>query len=130
MAHEEQEICLQQGVDGWNAWRAEHPSVTPDLSGARLRGLDLSDADLAGANLSGADLRGTVLRSADLSGANLDGANMFKAVIDDADLAGANLLQAQFLNCAQLESGRHWESAYREEILGCGAAIPSRQPPA
>jgi hypothetical protein len=49
---------------------------------------------------------------------------MFKAVLDDADLAGAFLYGAQFLNCAQLVVTRNWQSAFRDEALGCGASIP------
>jgi hypothetical protein len=60
----------------------------------------------------------------DPSGAHLDGANFFKAVLDGADLAGAFLNGAQFLNCAQLLITRNWQSAFRDETLGCGASIP------
>jgi uncharacterized protein YjbI with pentapeptide repeats len=68
------------------------------------------------------------LNGAKLSGANLDGANLFKAMLDNADLAGAFLYGAQFLNCAQLVVTRNWESAFRDETLACGAAIPDRRP--
>ena len=75
-----------------------------------------------------ADLRGTTLSRANLSGAHLDGANFFKAVLDGAVLAGAFLNGAQFLNCAQLVVARNWQSAFRDETLGCGATIPDRKP--
>jgi uncharacterized protein YjbI with pentapeptide repeats len=68
------------------------------------------------------------LSGANLSGAHLDGANFFKAMVDGADLAGAFLNGAQFLNCAQLVVVRNWQSAFREETLGCGASIPDRKP--
>jgi uncharacterized protein YjbI with pentapeptide repeats len=57
-----------------------------------------------------------------------DGANFFKAVLDDADIAGATLNGAQFLNCAQLIVTRNWQSAFRDDALACGAAIPNRKP--
>ena len=57
-----------------------------DLSGADLRYINLSDADLSGANLRGADLRYVNLSDADLSGADLRYINL-----SDADLSGANL---------------------------------------
>jgi len=98
----------------------------PDLSQAALRGLDLTGFDLSRTDLRGADLRGTTLCDAKLSGAHLEGANFFKAVLDGADLAGAYLDGAQFLNCAQLMVTRNWQSAFRDEALGCGAAIPDR----
>src|SRR5215468_2322090 len=111
----------------WNAWRAEHDEV-PDLSQAALRGLDLTGFDLSRADLRGADLRGTKLCDADLSGTHLEGANFFKAVLDGADLAAAYLDGTQFLNCAQLIVARYWQSAFRDEALACGAAIPDRVP--
>jgi uncharacterized protein YjbI with pentapeptide repeats len=98
-------------------------------SRAALRGLDLTGFDLSRADLRATDLRGTRFCGADLSGARLEGVNFFKAVLDDADLAGAFLTGAQFLNCAQLIVTRNWQSAFRDETLGCGASIPDRKPP-
>ena len=96
---------LKQGIQAWNAWRAEQTQVSVDLTGGALRG----------ANLSGANL----------NGAHLEGANFFKVIIDDADLKEANLRGVQFLQCPQLQSARNWQSSYRDEDLACGAAIPS-----
>ena len=96
----------------------------PDLSRADLRGLDLSGFNLSRADLQGANLRGTNLSRANLAGANLQEANLFKAVLDGADLTGAFLQGAQFLNCAQLVLAHNWQSAFRDDALGCGAAIP------
>src|SRR5215469_14876662 len=114
---------LRRGAATWNAWRAEQ-RITPDLSGAGLRGLDLSGFNLSHADLRRADLRGTNFSQANLLGAHLEGANLFKAVLDDADLAGAFLYQAQFLNCAQLVVTRNWQSAFRDDVVACGASIP------
>ena len=125
MPKDEHVAMLGRGPAVWNAWRAEHEEV-PDLSRAALRGLDLTGSDLSRADLRGADLRGTKLCDADLSGARLEGANFFKAALDGADLAGAYLDEAQFLNCAQLIVTRNWQSAFRDETLACGAAVPDR----
>ncbi|MGH7015113.1 MAG: pentapeptide repeat-containing protein [Stellaceae bacterium] len=127
MAWDEHVVLLRRGATEWNRWRTEQP-VAPDLSGAQLRGLDLSGFDLSLTDLRGADLRGTKFCDADLSGAQLDGANFFKAVLDGANLAGVSLSAAQFLNCAQLVVSRNWQSAFRDDALGCGAAIPDRTP--
>jgi uncharacterized protein YjbI with pentapeptide repeats len=126
MANDEHVAMLGRDAAGWNEWRAKSHE-TPDLSGAGLRGLDLSGFELSGADLRGADLRGTNLGRANLSGAHLEGANFFKAVLDGANLAGAFLNAAQFLNCAQLVATRNWQSAFRDDELACGAAIPGRQ---
>ena len=127
MPKDEHIAVLGRGAAAWNAWRAEHDEA-PDLSRAALRGLDLTGFDLSLADLRGADLRGTNLCDADLSGAHLEGANVFKAALDRADLAEAYLDGAQFLNCAQLIVTRNWQSAFRDETLACGAAIPDRKP--
>ena len=126
MPKNEHVALLGCGVAAWNAWRAEHTAV-PDLSRAALRGLDLSGFDLSQVELRSADLRGTQFCDADLSGADLEGANLFKAALDGADLAGARLYGALFLNCAQLIVARNWQSAFRDEALTCGAAIPDRK---
>ena len=68
------------------------------------------------------------LERTNLSGAHLDGTNFFKAVLDRADLSGAFLNGAQFLNCAQLIVAQNWQSAFRDDALACGAAIPNRKP--
>ncbi|MCZ6529883.1 MAG: pentapeptide repeat-containing protein, partial [Chloroflexi bacterium] len=51
MANQEHLDILKQGVEVWNAWRAENEEVQVDL-----RKADLRKADLTGANLYGADL--------------------------------------------------------------------------
>ena len=128
MADDELLAALQRGAAAWNTRREEHDEA-PDLSGAGLRGLDLSGFDLSRADLRGADLRGTNLSNAKLVGAHLEEAKLFKAVLDGADLAAAFLHRAQFLNCAQLAVTRNWQSAFRDDELGCGAPIPAEKPP-
>ena len=127
MPKDEHIAVLGRGAAVWNEWRAKHNEL-PELSRAGLRGLDLSRFDLSRANLRGADLRGTKLCAADLSDAHLEGANFFKAVLDGANLAGTFLDGVQFLNCAQLIVTRNWQSAFRDETLGCGAPVPDRIP--
>ena len=126
MANNEQMDLLKRGTQAWNAWRVEQTEATVDLSGGALRGLDLEGADLSGADLKDADLRGANLSGANLTAAHLEGANLFKAIIDGADLDEADLRGVRFLQCPQLESAHNWQSAYRDEDLACGAAIPSR----
>jgi uncharacterized protein YjbI with pentapeptide repeats len=123
MPNNDNVALLSRGAATWNAWRAESDEV-PDLSRAGLRGLDLSGFDLSRVDLRGADLRGTNLSGANLSDAHLEGANLFKAVLDDTDLIGAFLYEVQFLNCAQLVVARNWQSAFRDDVLACGATIP------
>jgi uncharacterized protein YjbI with pentapeptide repeats len=63
MANPEHLKLLQQGADGWNAWRAKESWAHEDLSDADLKG-----ANLQGANLEGATLKGANLLRADLRG--------------------------------------------------------------
>jgi len=126
MANNEQTDLLKRGTQAWNAWRAEQTEASVDLSGGALRGLDLEGVDLSGADLKDADLRGANLSGANLTAAQLEGTNLFKAIINGADLKEADLRGVQFLQCPQLKSAHNWQSAYRDEDLACGAAIPSR----
>ena len=47
MANAKQIERLEQGAEGWNKWRAEHPDVRIDLSGAKLSQANLSWFDLS-----------------------------------------------------------------------------------
>jgi uncharacterized protein YjbI with pentapeptide repeats len=110
MANPDHLKMLRQGVDAWNAWRKEEPFITPDLSGANLRGTNHSEAFLAwvnfsGANLSGADLGGVVLWGAKLIGANLIGAKLSGANLSAADLSLAKLIGAK-LSGANLSAAK------------------------
>jgi hypothetical protein len=75
---------LRKGIKTWNAWRADNPSILPDLRGSDLIGANLSDADLRGTNLSRANLCESDLSEADLSIADLR----------ESDLSGVNLIRA------------------------------------
>jgi hypothetical protein len=97
-------MLLEEGVECWNQWRAEHPN-TPcslagcDLTGAYCFGADFSGVDLDGVNLQracliGADLRWANLRGADLRGAYMDEVNLYGANLNDAQLTGASLDRA------------------------------------
>ena len=69
---------------------------------ARLK-INLSNADLRGANLIFADLRGADLRGADLGAANLSSADLRSAKLISADLREAKLISAD-LRGADLRS--------------------------
>jgi Pentapeptide repeats (8 copies) len=70
MANPEHVKLVQQ--KDWNNWRADHPDVIPNLSGADLSRYDLPNrANRYGARLS--DLYDANLTGADLRQANLNG---------------------------------------------------------
>jgi uncharacterized protein YjbI with pentapeptide repeats len=84
---------LQEGrVDEFNERRGRRARLelfAADLSGAKLRGVDLSGAVLDKADLSGADLSDAVLAKASLLGADLS----------ETVLTGAMAMQARFREC-------------------------------
>lgn len=119
MANDEHVELLRQGAAAWNAWRAEHPDVIPDvegesflyedLSGADLRGMSchhqvfsgatlvearFGDAYLGHADLSDSDIRGASFKGADLSCANLFGADAQKVDFGGAILREVSLKEA------------------------------------
>ena len=91
----------KQGVDVWNKWREEHPEIQPDLSGAKLREVDLSlsrefvrTTDLSYTNLIGADLTRARMYKTDLRHANLGHANIRGVSFKSVYLNGADLSYA------------------------------------
>jgi uncharacterized protein YjbI with pentapeptide repeats len=104
MANPDHLNTLQQGVDAWNAWRKREPSITLDLSGANLGGADLGRVDLYNANVRGVDLSEANLRGANLAEANLSGANLREANLREADLARASLAGANLFKADLFEA--------------------------
>lgn len=90
---------LLTGPEAWNKWRRRNSVVSPDLSGASLRGLHVQGAYLAGVDFQGADLRELVaiggdLQEADFSGANLSSANLSECLLNSANFREAVLYNA------------------------------------
>jgi hypothetical protein len=127
---------LKLGTPEWNRWRAGNPSTAPDLSGAHLREVSLSRAnlaradfrlaylgraDLAGADLTGANISQASLRRAYLVGAKLEGANLAETDLTYANFAGARLRGAN-LSRAYLE-GANLSDADLENAKVCGANL-------
>lgn len=98
-ADPEHVLVLGRGVEAWNTWRRDHPTVKPRLAGAdlsemSLKGADLSDADLTGADLFRADLTRVNLKMASMQGSDLSGAQLIEADLYKADLSAAYLTDA------------------------------------
>jgi len=62
---------LGQGVNVWNRWRKNRPSISPDLSGA-----DLTNRNLTGANLANTNLNRSIFTHANLTSVNMFGASL------------------------------------------------------
>jgi uncharacterized protein YjbI with pentapeptide repeats len=108
MADQSHLDILQQGVEGWNSWREQNPSIMPDLAEMSHSGANLSGVNLSGANLSGANLSEAKLAAANLSLANLSGANLFKASLVTANLPGANLSEANLFGANLAFASLSW----------------------
>jgi hypothetical protein len=131
--------ALRRGPRSWNQWRAQNPSLTPNLTGltlsvaerqmgpisggpvnfsfTRLRRASLRFATLTGANLEMADLSEADLSDARLDGANLSGADLSEARLDRADFAGAKFGGVN-LAAASLLEARNLTQAQIDEALG------------
>jgi hypothetical protein len=140
MADQSHLDVMDKGVEAWNRWRKEEPSVTPDLrdaqlSGRKLQGIDLSRgewrANLIGAQLDHADLTGANLKEASLNLAQLTGAFLVRADLRDAelldttlhfaDLSGADCRDANMfgadMSCAKLVETKFQGATLRSASL-------------
>ena len=82
MANDEHLALLQHGVAAWNEWRLEHPAIWVDLTEADLAGAQLSRAHLAKADLSMA-----YLARAHFTGAYFTKASIGWTIFVDVDLS-------------------------------------------
>lgn len=91
MANEEHLRILKRGVESWNRWRLDNPTVEPDLSETTLENEYLHGIDFRGANLTRANLKKANLRYANF-GFLLLNKNVYKpSTLTDCDLRGARL---------------------------------------
>ena len=121
---------LRDGATAIRRWRRENPGKQLDLRGAdigsqrgreSLIGVDLSDADLAGANLQGvrlmeADLSRANFSGADLAGANLQGVHLMKADLSNANLSGA-IVERAGMHGANLDGAKLVDAVLRSAHL-------------
>jgi TIR domain/Pentapeptide repeats (8 copies) len=131
MANEEHLARLKQGVAAWNAWRAENPTIQPDLTGANL-----TEADLTGANLHEADLTEANLTKANLIVARLSGTQLTRANLREAKIAWTTFQDIDLSSVRGLETVKHEgpssisiDTLYRStgnipEVFLRGAGVP------
>jgi hypothetical protein len=96
MANPEHLEILKRGVEAWNEWRQNNPTIRPELSKAYLSSralneVDFSDANMERANLYEANLCRANLHRADLNRADLRGANLRETDLRDTNLSSVDL---------------------------------------
>lgn len=96
MANKKQVEIINKGRADWDVWREKNPDAQIDLSKAQLNGANLIKAPLQGANLREADLFNAELMGTNFQGSDLSGANLCTADLTSANLRGATLCGAKF----------------------------------
>jgi hypothetical protein len=98
MANPEHLEMLKQGVDVWNEWRKENPTVKPDLTFADLRQKSFDTINLSNSALSHGNFEYVSLTDAKILGADLSNANLSRADLQYSDFSGADLSGAYLIN--------------------------------
>ena len=111
---------LKQGVPAWNRWRAENPSICPDLADADLSKTNFRHVNFAKTNLRSANLRKARLRESDFTEADLSQANLQWAVLSKSNFTGATLRNAD-LN----RSSFRWADATGADFTGANLKYAS-----
>jgi uncharacterized protein YjbI with pentapeptide repeats len=93
MAERKHAEILRAGMEEWNAWRAENPTVFPDLSGERFA-LDCTGLDLSHAIALGTRFDGSRLPGLKLCGATARGISLIDVLAPDLDATQADLTGA------------------------------------
>ena len=121
MANQEQLEILKQGVEVWNKWRKENSELEidltkADLAGANLAHINLMDANLTGVNLTQAILSRANLNYTDFRKAKLSGVDFQRADLYAADFRGATLKNADFGATYLRESNLKRVNLYRADF--------------
>lgn len=109
----------------FNAWRQDHPTVTPDLSGLDLGGLVLESTDFSSCNLQGVKFVRAYLgrcncTAADLTGADFEGASLVdRCSLADAVLDQTHLQGTCFSECDLRGATFHGADLRGSSFVGC-----------
>jgi uncharacterized protein YjbI with pentapeptide repeats len=107
MANEEHLFYVNQEYYIYKSWKDLHPNTPLDLSEANLSGANLSQIDLNGANLSWADLDRTNLQGNYITNANMEKASLRWANLSNVKFIGVNLTGANLTGADLIEADLH-----------------------
>jgi len=120
MANSRLFTLLGKGREVWNAWRLKNPDIDIDLSNADLEGADLAAFNLSGTILTSTNFRGANLEKANLENAMLWYANFENANLESANFRGASCLYSNFLGAnlkkANLDYAFIYHTGYKDAI--------------
>lgn len=126
---------IGMGFASWNQWRIANPSIQVDLTRADLRGANLGQFNLEAAclhraNLEGASLWMTNLARANLTKANLRDTNLRRATLVDVNASEANISRAvcwkSNFDFANLHLADFWGSDLSDSTLRCANLTETR----
>lgn len=89
-------ICL--GVNSFNEWRNEFPTMYIDLSDYDFSGTDLSNINFSGVKLKNTNFTNCILHNAKFCGSNLNNSDLSNSNCTSADFKQARLLNTNFSN--------------------------------
>ena len=101
MANPQHLEILNHGVEAWNRWRVDNPTIQPDFSRANLDKIDLERAilnwsDFRKASLNEANFTDAECRHVNFNGAQLSRSKFVRAELKGAWFNGADLSAADF----------------------------------
>jgi hypothetical protein len=114
MADEQQLAVLRQGSDAWNAWREQNPTVRVDLSKADLCGANLSEARARSASRSASVWGQRVVRASERFGPRVQ---TLAPVVPKA--AQASWLERQRVSRGRTAPGDRFGKVWRQSVGDC-----------
>jgi len=129
MANQEHLDLLKRGSKVWNEWRAINPKVRPNFSCTTIKDIDLSKANLSGANFGKTILADVNFEEADLSFSNMGGVRilgfsnlvwtkLFHSYLRKADLHGVNLTESKIWECDLTNANLTRANLSRSDLSG------------
>ena len=120
---------LAKGVECWNEWRSQYPTIPCTLAGQDLSNGYFFECNFVGVDLSGATLNRACLIGADLRWSNLTGTDFSGAYLSEANLSGARLDETNFANVdmekVMLPNWHHM--ATKDDVLNLSPARFNRE---